>query len=525
MSDDVKFAQPDLVETGCVRPAATVLTEESQTSYEALQLKDLKVKNYLFQAIDRSIMETILKKDTAKDIWDTMKKKYEGNTRVKRSTLQGLCRDFETLEMKSGETITVYFLELWQWQIRCSCMRPEEKILGFLTQGAPITCVGDQAMFSRLDESFKHSVKLGNNTKMKVTGKGDVKLLINSVNHIITEVYYVPELKNNLLSIGHLQVRGLAILIEGGSKKMVRGLPNFTTLDELCEDCIVGKHHRDPIPRKSYWRAGEIGSGDRRNESPTNGDSEDSEGSIGKRVRNHPEWMRDYVSGEDLGLFEDESCKLSKNEDGVAINKSYYKQIVGSLMYLTATRPDIMYTMSLISRFMAKPTEIALQAAKRILRKKASGSADVFKNGGPLSVKGHQVHISVEAVNEYYELENVNHTGEHTDNPTLTLYNEDLVRDLRMSGKGTWLSSRAVMKSEELQLDSTFWYNVLTSERHVTELLPYDIQNNHRVRCRIDDDAVEGGGPEPMVNNVIEIPWRATVTKCVDMQVDAFWGG
>lgn len=39
---------------------------------------------------------------------------------------------------------------------------------------------------------------------------------------------------------------------------MVCGLPNFTTLDELCEDCIVGMHHRDPIPRKSSWRAGQI---------------------------------------------------------------------------------------------------------------------------------------------------------------------------------------------------------------------------------------------------------------------------
>ncbi|CAI9787681.1 unnamed protein product [Fraxinus pennsylvanica] len=86
-----------------------ILTEAQQTSYEGLQLKDLRVKNYLFQAIDRSIMETILKKDTTKDIWDAMKRKYEGNIRVKRSTLQGLRRDFETLEMKSGETITTYF--------------------------------------------------------------------------------------------------------------------------------------------------------------------------------------------------------------------------------------------------------------------------------------------------------------------------------------------------------------------------------------------------------------------------------
>ena len=38
-----------------------------------------------------------------------MKKKYEGNARVKRSILQALRRDFETLEMKSGECITHYF--------------------------------------------------------------------------------------------------------------------------------------------------------------------------------------------------------------------------------------------------------------------------------------------------------------------------------------------------------------------------------------------------------------------------------
>lgn len=99
----------DVVEKGCVQPTGRVLTDTQQASYNTLKLKDLRAKNYLFQAIDRPIMETILKKDTAKDIWDAMKRKYEGNARVKRTILQGLCRDFETLEMKSGETVTVYF--------------------------------------------------------------------------------------------------------------------------------------------------------------------------------------------------------------------------------------------------------------------------------------------------------------------------------------------------------------------------------------------------------------------------------
>jgi hypothetical protein len=46
----------------------------------------------------------------------------------------------------------------------------------------------------------------------------------------------------------------------------------------------------------------------------------------------------------------------------------YYKQLVGSLLYLTATRPDMMFVTCLISRYMAKPMEIHLQAAKRALR-------------------------------------------------------------------------------------------------------------------------------------------------------------
>ena len=60
--------------------------------------------------------------------------------------------------------------------------------------------------------------------------------------------------------------------------------------------------------------------------------------------------------------------KLNKDEEGEKVNNTLYKQIVGSLMYLTATRPDIMYAVSLISRYMESPTETHLLAAKRILR-------------------------------------------------------------------------------------------------------------------------------------------------------------
>jgi len=60
--------------------------------------------------------------------------------------------------------------------------------------------------------------------------------------------------------------------------------------------------------------------------------------------------------------------KMSKDENGDPVDETYYKQLVDSLMYLTATRPDMMFVTCLISRYMTKPMKIHLQAAKRALR-------------------------------------------------------------------------------------------------------------------------------------------------------------
>jgi hypothetical protein len=76
--------------------------------------------------------------------------------------------------------------------------------------------------------------------------------------------------------------------------------------------------------------------------------------------------------------------KLCKDHGGSKINSTLYKQIVGSLMYLTATRPDMMFVESLLSRYMECPTELHLQVAKRVFRYlKGTVSFGVFyKKGG-----------------------------------------------------------------------------------------------------------------------------------------------
>jgi len=189
----------------------------------------------------------------------------------------------------------------------------------FLDSGCSNHMCGDKDMFCELNEEFRQLVKLGNNTRMTVLGKGKIKLPLDGMQHMVTDVFYVPELKNNLLSISQLQEKGLAILIKSGIykiyhpvrgliiqtrmtvnkmfvliakdqvkdvscshtqaqdvshlwhyryghlshkglrtlqyKKMVQGLPQLPVSTTKCTACFSGKQHKEPFPKKSQWRA------------------------------------------------------------------------------------------------------------------------------------------------------------------------------------------------------------------------------------------------------------------------------
>jgi hypothetical protein len=60
--------------------------------------------------------------------------------------------------------------------------------------------------------------------------------------------------------------------------------------------------------------------------------------------------------------------KLSKFEGGDRVDASKYRSLVGSLRYLTCTRPDISYSVGVVSRFMEEPKYTHWKAIKRILR-------------------------------------------------------------------------------------------------------------------------------------------------------------
>jgi hypothetical protein len=59
---------------------------------------------------------------------------------------------------------------------------------------------------------------------------------------------------------------------------------------------------------------------------------------------------------------------LDLNEEGKSVDQKVYRSMIGSLLYLCASRPDIMLSVCMCARFQANPKECHLMAVKRILR-------------------------------------------------------------------------------------------------------------------------------------------------------------
>jgi hypothetical protein len=59
---------------------------------------------------------------------------------------------------------------------------------------------------------------------------------------------------------------------------------------------------------------------------------------------------------------------LDLDTGGKSVDQKVYQSMIGSLLYLCASRPDIMLSVCMCARFQADPKEVHLRAVKRILR-------------------------------------------------------------------------------------------------------------------------------------------------------------
>ena len=87
----------------------------------------------------------------------------------------------------------------------------------------------------------------------------------------------------------------------------------------------------------------------------------------------------------------DVNVKIEKGEDGAPVDKETYQRLIGKLIYMNHTRPDISYAISLLIQFMSEPYEIHLRAVYRILAylKFTAGQRLFFTREGGLSLEAY----------------------------------------------------------------------------------------------------------------------------------------
>ncbi|GKV27388.1 hypothetical protein SLEP1_g36561 [Rubroshorea leprosula] len=196
----------------------------------------------------------------------------------------------------------------------------EERDTGawYLDTSAANHMSGNKELFSTLNEAMKGNIIFGDDTKIPIKGKGDVLIRSKNGSHLlITQVYYVPTLKSNILSLGQLLEMGYDIHLKDGcltlrdgshnlvakvpmeknrmfllnvhmdhprslktcveeaswlwhlrlghlnfgglkalvSEEMVNGLPKVNHPNQLCEGCLFGKQARKSFPKEATFRA------------------------------------------------------------------------------------------------------------------------------------------------------------------------------------------------------------------------------------------------------------------------------
>jgi hypothetical protein len=185
-----------------------------------------------------------------------------------------------------------------------------------LDTGASNHMTGTRSMLTQLDE--QGTVRFGDGSRVNIRGMGSV--VMQDLNHghkVLTDVYYIPELKSNIVSLGQLEEKGFKYVGEDGrlcvfdqerallisaprtenrlylakfglsppvclltqsesqswlwharyghlnfralsdlnSKEMVDGLPAVTKVEKVCDGYVLGKQHRTPFPQASSYRA------------------------------------------------------------------------------------------------------------------------------------------------------------------------------------------------------------------------------------------------------------------------------
>nr|GLL21955.1 uncharacterized protein LOC104612075 [Ipomoea trifida] len=132
----------------------------------------------------------------------------------------------------------------------------------FIDSGCSNHMSNSRSLFENLNVSQKSEVRLGDDKKVQVDGKGTIAICTsNGKKKLLHDVFFVPSLAHNLLSVGQLMDNGLVILFDDGQcvirdKKSGQNIANVTNIVGFVASAVepfAGIFEVDNEPRLGLW--------------------------------------------------------------------------------------------------------------------------------------------------------------------------------------------------------------------------------------------------------------------------------
>ncbi|KAL3640704.1 hypothetical protein CASFOL_015672 [Castilleja foliolosa] len=236
-----------------------------------------------------------------------------------------------------------------------------------LDSGATFHMCPNKKLFEELIESDGGKVVLGNDGVCTIKGTGSIRFkLCSGEERILTSVCYVPDLRRNLISVGMLDDLGFEIKASQGRIKILKGSMIILRgikkngIYILEGNAIVGSMNvaKTDVTKLWHLRLGHI-SEEGLQDLPLNKDC-----SKEKRIV-EPTQRFGYA---DLIAY-----ALSVSQVDSIIEPESYDEAIHSkdrsIMYaMVCTRPDLAFSLSILSRFMGNPNKSHWHAAKWLMR-------------------------------------------------------------------------------------------------------------------------------------------------------------
>ncbi|RVW82635.1 hypothetical protein CK203_037380 [Vitis vinifera] len=209
-----------------VPPLGANPTVAQMKLHKERRTRKAKAKACLFAAVSPSIFIKIMKIDSAAEIWEYLKEEYKGDERIKNMQVMNLIREFEMKKMRESDAVKDYAAQLLSIADKVRLLGKEfsnekivQKILQEETSAAVDYCQEEQLfvatyLFRELDRTTISKVRIGNGEYIPVKGKGTVAIESQTGLKLIYDVLFVPDIDQNLLSVGQLVEKEFKVYFE-----------------------------------------------------------------------------------------------------------------------------------------------------------------------------------------------------------------------------------------------------------------------------------------------------------------------